>query len=219
MSSTSTHLTSAQVRNLRRGTRATLTVGVVASIAANVLHSITRPGAAGLPGWQIVAGALLAGLAPAILLLASELVTRIPIARRGLGLVRAGATSLIGLFAAWVSYWHMAAVASMLGESGNAQYIYPLMIDGLMIVASISLNELEHIARHVHVVESTPVVDPARSRAARTGWQTRKANNTTKRAPAKVNRPGRSTTRKGSPVQEIEALTADAPVSPAPAGR
>ena len=216
-STTTTHLTSKQVRNLRRGTRATLTVGVVASIAANVLHSITRPGAAGQPSWQIVAGALLAALAPAILLLASELVTRIPIARRGLGLVRAGATALIGLFAAWVSYWHMAAVASMLGEAGNAQYIYPLMIDGLMIVASISLNELEHIARQVLIVESTPVVDPVRSEAAKNGWQRRRASGTSKAAPKRSR--GRSGGRGKTPVQKIEALTGDAPVSPAPAQR
>lgn len=214
MPSTTTHLTGRQVRNLRRGTRATLTVGVAASIAANVLHSITRPGAEGQPGWKIVAGALLAALAPAILLLASELVTRIPIARRGLGIVRASSTALIGLFAAWVSYWHMAAVASMLGEAGNAKYVYPLIIDGLMIVASISLNELEHIARQVHVVESTPAVDPVRSQAARDGWRTRKATSTSK-APTKTRQPRRPKTQGGTPVQEIEALTADAPVSPA----
>ena len=48
--------TTKQVRNLQRGTRGVLLFGIVTSISANVLHSLTRPDAAGEPQWRVVPG-------------------------------------------------------------------------------------------------------------------------------------------------------------------
>ena len=61
-----------------------------------------------------------------------------PVAGRGPLL----ATTAIAGIAAWVSYWHMAGVAARYGETGASPYLLPLSVDGLVIVASVSLVEL-----------------------------------------------------------------------------
>jgi hypothetical protein len=56
--------------------------------------------------------------------------------------VRIGAAAGIAGIAAWVSYWHMVAVASRYGETEDAAHLLPLSVDGLVVVASVSLVEL-----------------------------------------------------------------------------
>ena len=204
--------TTKQVTRLRRGTRGVLLFGITTSISANVLHSLIRPEAASEPAWKLIAAAALAALAPLVLFACTELVSRIPVQSPWLGGARLVVTFAVGGFAAWVSYWHMQSVALTLGETEGAQYVYPLIIDGMMLVATISLIELGRLARTVAKVEQaalTPVVDPdvvaRRKAAAVKGAQTRRRN-ATKR------------TRKRTPVQEIEQLDSEgdvAPVSPA----
>jgi hypothetical protein len=211
------HFTSKQVANLQRGTRGVLLFGIATSIGANVLHSLTRPGAVSEPVWKLASAAVLAALAPLVLFACIELVFRIPVQSPWLGGIRLVVTLAVGGFAAWVSYWHMQSVARMLGEADSTQYFYPLIIDGLMLVATISLIELGRLARTVAQVEEAarpPVVDPevtARRKAvAVKAAQTRRRNAAAKRA------------RKRTPVADIEQLVDDgdlAPVSPAPAGR
>src|SRR5258705_378436 len=208
------HFSTEQVRSLLRGTRGVLAFGIVASVAANVLHSLTRPSAASDPTWKIASGAALSALAPLVLFACIELVSRIPIQSRVLGAVRLAVTFLVGGFAGWVSYWHMESVSEMLGETGTARYFYPLIIDGMMLVATISLIELGRLARTVEEIETAamePVIDPevtARRKAAAV-----KAAATRRRNASK----GKG--RKRTPVQEIEQLEAVgdvAPRSPAP---
>jgi hypothetical protein len=211
------HFTSKQVDNLQRGTRGVLLFGIITSICANVLHSLTRPEAASEPAWKLLSASVMAALAPLVLFACTELVSRIPVQSRVLGGVRLVVTFAVGVFAAWVSYWHMQSVALTLGEADGAQYFYPLIIDGMMLVATISLIELGRLARTVAQVEEAakpPVVDPEvtarRKAAAVKAAQTRRRNAAAKR------------TRKRSPVQEIEQLVDEVgvvPVSPAPAGR
>lgn len=205
-----------QVRNLLRGTRGVLGFGIAASVSANVLHSLTRPEAASDPTWKIASGAALSALAPLVLFACIELVSRIPIQSRVLGAVRLVVTFAVGGFAGWVSYWHMESVSETLGETGTAKYFYPLIIDGMMLVATISLIELGRLARTVEAIETAamePVVDPvvtARRKAAAV-----KAAATRRRNASKAKG------RKRTPVQEIEQLEAAAdvaPRSPAPAG-
>src|SRR5690349_16068251 len=126
------HFTTKQVHNLRRGTRGVLLFGIVTSISANVLHSLTRPEAASEPAWKLLSAAALAALAPLVLFACTELVSRIPVHSRLLGAVRLVVTFAVGGFAAWVSYWHMKSVAQLLGETEGAQYFYPLIIDGMI---------------------------------------------------------------------------------------
>ncbi len=119
------------LRRLRWAVRVILTLGVAASIAANVLHA--RPN---------LISQLIAAWPPLALLLTVELISRIPADRRALAVLRLAATAVIAWIAAWVSYWHMAGVAAHYGETGASPYLLPLSVDGLVIVASISLVEI-----------------------------------------------------------------------------
>lgn len=120
-----------QLRRVRWAVRATLVLGVAASVAANILHAEPNPISQVIAAWP-----------PLALLLTVELISRVPVHRRSLAAVRLGATTTIAGIAAWVSYWHMAGVASRYGETGASPYLLPLSVDGLVIVASVSLVEL-----------------------------------------------------------------------------
>lgn len=116
---------------VRWAVRLVLVLGVAASIAGNVLHARDNLISQVISAWS-----------PLALLLTVELISRVPVHRRLLAAVRWAATALIAGIAAWVSYFHMAAVASRYGETGGAQYLLPLSVDGLVVVASICLVEL-----------------------------------------------------------------------------
>jgi hypothetical protein len=120
-----------QLHRVRWAVRACLTLGVAASVAANVLHAQPNPIAQAIAAWP-----------PLALLLTVELISRVPVHRRSLAAVRLAATAAIAGIAAWVSYWHMAGVAARYGEDGAAPYLLPLSVDGLVVVASVSLVEL-----------------------------------------------------------------------------
>jgi hypothetical protein len=123
----------------------------------------------------------------------------------------------VGGVAAWVSYLHMRSVALMLGEADGAEFFYPMIIDGMMLVATISLIELGRLARTVEQIEAAalpaevdPQVTARRKAAAAKAAETRRKN------------AARRTRKRTPTVEEVEALVdADnvAPVSPAPAGR
>lgn len=120
-----------QLRRLQWAVRAILALGVAASVCANVLHARDDLIAKAIAAWP-----------PLALLLTVELVSRVPVYRRSLAAVRIAATAAIAGIAAYVSYWHMAAVAARYGENGVAPYLLPLSVDGLIVVASVSLVEL-----------------------------------------------------------------------------
>lgn len=119
------------LKRVRWGVRAVLILGVAASVTGNVLHADDKFIAQAIAAW-----------APLALLLTIELIARVPVHRRALALARWAATALIAGIAAWVSYWHMAAVASEYGETAPSNYLLPLSVDGLIVVASICLVEL-----------------------------------------------------------------------------
>jgi hypothetical protein len=122
----------AHLARLRWAVRAMLTFGVTASIAANVLHA--RPN---------LISQMIAAWPPLALLLTVELISRVPADRRWLAASRLIAAAVIAGIAAWVSYWHMAGVAARYGEIGAAaSYLLPISVDGLVVVASISLVEI-----------------------------------------------------------------------------
>ncbi|HET8681857.1 MAG TPA: DUF2637 domain-containing protein [Micromonosporaceae bacterium] len=120
-----------QLRRVRWAVRATLCLGVAASVTANVLHAQDNPVSQAIAAWP-----------PLALLLTVELISRVPVHRRSLAFARLVATAIIAGIAAWVSYWHMAGVASRYGETGASPYLLPLSVDGLIIVASVCLVEL-----------------------------------------------------------------------------
>ncbi|WP_243709778.1 DUF2637 domain-containing protein [Micromonospora sp. 15K316] len=121
-----------QLRRLRWAVRATLVLGVAASVAANVLHARPNPISQIIAAWP-----------PLALLLTVELISRVPHHRWYLGAIRITAAAIIALIAAWVSYWHLVGVAARYGESGyGAAYLLPISVDGLVLVASVSLVEI-----------------------------------------------------------------------------
>ena len=134
------------LRRVRWGVRAALTVGVAASVAANILHA--EP--------QLISQ-IIAAWPPLALLLTVELISRVPVHRRALAAVRLLTTTAIAGIAAWVSYFHMVGVVSRYGETGTVPYLLPLSVDGLVIVASISLVEL---AGRIHNSENPPAGPP-----------------------------------------------------------
>jgi hypothetical protein len=148
------------LRRVRWAVRGTLTLGVAASVAANILHARPNPISQAIAAWP-----------PLALLLTVELISRVPMHRRLLAAARLGATAGIAAIAAWVSYWHMAGVAARYGESASSAYLLPLSVDGLIIVGSVSLVELAGRIRSAEGAATTvaepapapapPVVEPA----------------------------------------------------------
>jgi hypothetical protein len=110
---------------------------------ANILHAQDNPISQAIAAWP-----------PLALLLTVELISRVPVLRRSLAFARFAATATIAGIAAWVSYWHMAGVAARYGESGASAYLLPVSVDGLIVVASISLVEL---GGRISAVQSQPV--------------------------------------------------------------
>ncbi len=140
-----------QLRRIRWIVRLTLALGVAASVAANVLHARDNLISQTIAAWP-----------PLALLLAVELISRVPVHRRGLALLRVGATTIIAAIAAWVSYWHMAGVTARYGESPASAHLMPISVDGLIVVASISLVELAGRIRALDT--ATAPTSPARAR-------------------------------------------------------
>jgi hypothetical protein len=147
-----------QLIRIRWAVRATLFLGVAASVAANVLHADPNIISQVISAWP-----------PLALLLTVELTSRIPMHRPLLATVRVISTAVIAGIAAWVSYWHMADVAARYGEEGVSAYLLPVSVDGLIVVASVSLVELAGRIRMLADAEkaaataqhTVPVVAPA----------------------------------------------------------
>lgn len=131
-----------QLRLIRWAVRLTLAVGVAASVAANVLHANDNLISQTIAAWP-----------PLALLLTVELMARVPVHSRRLAVVRWVAAAVISGIAAWVSYWHLAGVASRYGETGLSPYLLPISVDGLIVVASVSLVEL---AGRIRTAEAAP---------------------------------------------------------------
>jgi hypothetical protein len=142
-----TKATLARLRRVRWAVRITLAFGVAASVAANILHANPNPISQTIAGWP-----------PLALLLTVELVSRVPVHRRSLSVLRVLATGVISGIAAWVSYWHMAGVAARYGETDASPYLLPISVDGLIVVASISLVEL---AGRIRDAETVTVPQPS----------------------------------------------------------
>jgi len=144
------------LRRVRWAVRATLFLGVAASVVANVLHALDNPISQAIAAWP-----------PLALLLTVELISRVPVHRRWLAAARLLATATIAGIAAWVSYWHMAGVASRYGETGASPYLLPLSVDGLIVVASICLVELGgRISSLENSAEPVEITQIAAQRAA-----------------------------------------------------
>lgn len=155
---TTSEVSPASLRRLRWAVRATLALGVAVSVTANVLHARDELIAQAIAAWP-----------PLALLITVDLVSRVPIHRRALGAVRIVATFAIAAIAAFISYGHMAGVAAKFGESGLVPYLLPLSVDGLVVVASVSLVELAGRLRATTTIsaETSHPADATRSGTTR----------------------------------------------------
>jgi len=65
------------------------------------------------------------------------------------------AVGLVGFVALWVSYWHLEDVLAAYGYDAVASHLGPLAVDGMMALATLSLNRVGQ-ARRAPVVQDTP---------------------------------------------------------------
>jgi len=215
------------LRRIRWIVRLTLVLGVAASIAANVLHARDNLISQTIAAWP-----------PLALLLTVELISRVPVHHRGLAGVRVCAAAVIAAIAAWVSYWHMAGVTARYGESPASAQLMPISVDGLIVVASISLVELAGRIRALDTAAASmppagpahatpsptaaPLLGPAgaedtaaaapakKARRARTATPARKANPTSKTTTTSKTPPARKTAAPATAdTQPANAVTAD----------
>ena len=106
-------------------------LGITASIAANVAHSLIVSHAPG----AVIAAAFW----PLSLLISLEVITRVswPPERRW-AVLRWGGVSAVALIAALASYSHMAALLATYNE-GWLAHLEPISIDGMMCTCSAAL--------------------------------------------------------------------------------
>lgn len=115
----------------RQGARAALGLGLLASLAGNVVAASPT-----------ALGRVVAAWPPLALMVAVELVARIPSRGGPASAARMGAAALLAAIAGWASYWHLVELAHRAGEGGVTAHLLPLSVDGLIAVASVCLREL-----------------------------------------------------------------------------
>lgn len=120
------------IQNLRTGFRGVLAAGVLASVAANIAVA-----------QQSIKGYAVALIAPITLFATIEMLARFPFDRKSrLSWLRLVTTGVLGLIGAWVSYWHMVTLAEQAQEGFISAHILPIAVDGMMLVATVSLIEV-----------------------------------------------------------------------------
>ncbi|UQU65099.1 DUF2637 domain-containing protein [Couchioplanes caeruleus] len=214
-----------RLKRLGWAVRAVFTLGIAASLAGNVLHAENNAISQAISAWS-----------PLALLLAVELISRVPLRRGAQAVARLAATAVIAGIAAWVSYWHMVGVAVRYGESGASPYLIPFSVDGLIVIASVSLVEIGGRIRRLQT-EPAPAAAPVQpatvSKAPTTAAQVPPANESdadVEPVPVTEVRPKRLTPRPASadkvakvaakmPGASAAAIAAKAGVSPSTARR
>jgi len=136
-----------RLRRIRWAARLCVLLGVLAAGAANVAQAPTDPVARIIAGWPALA-----------LFLTVELLARYPVRPRVLSVVRAMAAVGVAGVAGWLSYWDMVSVARRYGETGLVPYLLPVTVDGLLVVAAVSLIEL---GARIRAAEVPPPVSRA----------------------------------------------------------
>lgn len=141
------------LQRLRWGVFAGVVVGILVSIATNVLHAPANPISQAIAAWPPLA--LFGGI---------ELISRIPSSNRWLSAGRILATLAVAGVAGSISYGHMIGTVEKYGEAGWQASIWPISVDGLMIVASLSLVEVVAKIRQLESlldVDDVPIMTTA----------------------------------------------------------
>ena len=137
------NLTLKQLNRLRWVVLAVVLAGIGASIAMNILHAPDS-----------LAARLVSAGPPIAVFAAIELIARIPSSGRWTTAARITGAAVIAIGAASISYAQQRAAVIGLGFAEWEATIWPTIIDGLMIVASVSLVEVVRLIRNMTNVEA-----------------------------------------------------------------
>jgi len=169
----------------RWSVRAVLAAGVAASVVANILHAQDDVIARYIAAWP-----------PLAFFAVVEVVSHVPMPRIWYKVIAmVGAVGIVGGVAAWISYWHMVSVTDRYGE--QSPHMFPLSVDGLIVVASLALAELSSQIRQL-TGEQAPL-------AAGMSWWLRRQDARVERKAARVARK----TAKAEVKQRREQVEAD----------
>jgi hypothetical protein len=127
----------AEYRSARRLVRIVVMTGIAASVAANVIGAADAI-EVGVAAWP-----------PLALLLAIEILIRVPVTGQLATIVRILGTLGVAGAAGYLSYFRMAATVSQHGEHGVSAKVWPISVDGLMVVAAVSLVALDGLIREL----------------------------------------------------------------------
>lgn len=125
------------LRLLKWACRAVIMAVTGVSVWANALHS--NPG---------IIPVVINTFPPLIVLGGFELVSRIPVPEGTHWYVRSGrllAVAGISGIGAWLSYWHQNSAFLRYSQDEDTAMLLPLSIDGLMVIASVSLVMLNQV--------------------------------------------------------------------------
>jgi hypothetical protein len=120
-----------QLKRLRIAVLVVVLAGVLSSVLMNVLHAPDN-----------LAARFVGALPPLAVFGCLELIVRIPSSSRALSWFRIGGAVLVAGGAAYLSYFQQKAAISDLGFPHDQAAIWPGVIDGTMVVASLSLLEV-----------------------------------------------------------------------------
>lgn len=180
------------LRRLRWGVLATVVAGIATSVAMNILDAPANPVARAIAAFPPLA--LFAGI---------ELISRIPSSNRWLSVGRIVGTLAVAGVAGSISYSSMVGTVQTYGLGGWRAIIFPISVDGLMLVATLSLVEVVRKIRQLEAAAPVPV--PAAPAAVVPVLPV-------PAAPAAVVHAAEP-----SIVAQVQAAPLPAPVSPAPA--
>ena len=144
-----------QLRRLRWGVLVAVVLGIAGSITLNVLHA---------PSGNPIARAI-AGAPPLAVFATIELISRIPSSSKLLSFGRISASMAVALVGGSISYVQQMNYVRDLGFARWEASIWPISIDGLMIVATLSLVEVVRKIRQLEEAQATVTTPIARLRA------------------------------------------------------
>lgn len=150
----------------------TTVLGLGLTVVLNVMHAPPTLGAR-----------LVGGTPPVFVLFCLELISRIPATSKLLSIARVVATFVVVGLAFYVSYEQQRDFISSLGFTAGHARVYPVIIDGAMVVSTLSLVEVARKVRSLRplVLAQAPtavkpvVVSAAESQAELNGQRFREA--------------------------------------------
>lgn len=140
-------------RRMRWFVAGVTSLGILTSMLLNVLHAPSR--------WDMQ---LVGALAPLAVFLSIEMVSRIPVTGKLLGIGRILASLAVGAGAGFISYLQQVDYLIKGGYESTIAHIFPGIIDGLTVVATLSLVEVTRVLRKLSVAigkSTASVVTPS----------------------------------------------------------